>query len=306
MEIDFGRDNLTKILVAIDFDGTGEMLKVSRQCVDEALRTAGQKVSSIVYVHVAGAPEQLKDETHWREGPACRYRKILRSMDDLVTTTREVGIPAKSLLSTGVPWFGLVQAAQNEQADLLLAGSGKPASLWRTVLGSTTTRLLRKCPCPVWVSRPDARPARESILVAHDLKDAGKRALTWAAALAGERGCPLTVLHVFETSDFGLFRSNSSKPSIDEARRKVSLELQSLGFSGSAEVLVEEGSPATRIQHHLQRLSSSLLVLGAVARSGLSGFLTGSTVEALLPQVKCSLVVVKPEVHSPAQARSAS
>ena len=37
-----------------------------------------------------------------------------------------------------------------------------------------------------------------------------------------------------------------------------------------------------------------LLVMGTVGRTGISGFITGNTVERLLPQIPCSLLAVKP------------
>jgi len=48
-------------------------------------------------------------------------------------------------------------------------------------------------------------------------------------------------------------------------------------------------------QHHLD-----LIVMGTVAMTGMPGFIIGNTAEAILQQVYCSVLAIKPEgFHSP-------
>lgn len=44
-----------------------------------------------------------------------------------------------------------------------------------------------------------------------------------------------------------------------------------------------------------QDLDIELVVMGTVARAGLSGFITGNTAEMIINNINCSLLVVKPE-----------
>ena len=307
MQIDFGQGSLDKILVAVDINDQGEILDVSRECAEEALRTAGQKVSSLVFIHVLNVPEQLEPELRTGQDTeiARHYRRVKSVLDNLVARAAESGIPARSVVAVGVPWFRLIQAVLDEEADLLLTGAGKPSSLWRALFGSTTMKLLRKCPCPVWVTKPSVAQEGSSILVAHDLKEVGSKALAWGAKLAQERGHALTVLHVTDTPEFGRFWSAKNKAELREAAKvKIKEELTGYNFSAPVDVVIEAGSPATVIHHYLQLLPVGLLVMGTVGRTGLSGFITGNTAETLLPLINCSLVAVKPDGFvTPVQAR---
>ena len=44
----------------------------------------------------------------------------------------------------------------------------------------------------------------------------------------------------------------------------------------------------------ITRLQADLVVMGTVARTGISGLLIGNTAEAILEQVQCSVLAVKP------------
>lgn len=300
MRISLGESNFFKILVAVDFDDDAKLLQASRECVDEALQTAGQTVSSLVFVHVVNVPERLEAEVRSnRDTEVSRHLdKIRRALAELVAESEKAGTPARSVAYLGVPWFRLIQAVIDEKADLLMAGTGKPGSLWRALFGSTTMKLLRKCPCPVWVTkRPDSLKARW-ILVAHDLKEVGSKALAWGANLAQERGHHLTVLHVMDSPEFGRFWSSSSQEKAqrrEAAKSRIEAELSAYTFSKPVDVIIEEGSPETLIHHYLQLLPVGLLVMGTVGRTGLSGFITGNTAETLLPLLTCALVAVKPD-----------
>jgi universal stress protein E len=298
MLINFGQGNLGKIIVAIDFTDEGKVRDVSRACIEEAMTTAGQKVSTLVFTHILHIPEKLEEELKSGRNTEVvdYYRQIQSVLDALVKSARETGIPAKSVLLTGIPWLRLIQVVMQEEANLLLAGTGKPGSLWQALFGSTTMKLLRKCPCPVWVTKQQT--TRGSVLVAHDMKDVGRKSLKWGARVAQERSRFLTVLHAIESGDVGRFWSGSAKEKKarrNEARETIRKQLSDIGFSGPVKISVEEGSPASLIHQHLKEMPVGLLVMGTVGRSGISGFLTGNTAETLLPLVDCSLVAIKPQ-----------
>ncbi len=59
-------------------------------------------------------------------------------------------------------------------------------------------------------------------------------------------------------------------------------------------VHVIHGSPADVIVDFVNRYQINLLVLGTVARTGLSGLLMGNTAERILAEVGCSVMAVKP------------
>jgi hypothetical protein len=56
-----------------------------------------------------------------------------------------------------------------------------------------------------------------------------------------------------------------------------------------------KGEPAPTLLRAVRQLRGDLLVLGTVARTGVSGFLIGNTAETVLNEVNCSVLAIKPD-----------
>ncbi|MEE8375783.1 MAG: universal stress protein [Acidimicrobiia bacterium] len=63
---------------------------------------------------------------------------------------------------------------------------------------------------------------------------------------------------------------------------------------GGSEHMVS-GDPRIVLPRLADRLNIGLIVMGTVARTGLSGLIMGNTAEAMLRSVQCSVLAVKPE-----------
>jgi nucleotide-binding universal stress UspA family protein len=55
------------------------------------------------------------------------------------------------------------------------------------------------------------------------------------------------------------------------------------------------GLPQTEIPEFARELKADLVVMGTVARTGLSGFFMGNTAETILNQLDCSVLAIKPQ-----------
>lgn len=60
-------------------------------------------------------------------------------------------------------------------------------------------------------------------------------------------------------------------------------------------VQVSVGDPDECILNAVQGANANLVILGTSSRTGVSGLLPGSTVERLLPELRCSVLALKPE-----------
>ena len=83
--------------------------------------------------------------------------RAVRLREDVIgraeQSLRAAGLEARGLLLYGDPRQAIVNAAQNEQAELVIVGShGSPA---RRVLGSVATYLTAHAPCSVMVVKGD-------------------------------------------------------------------------------------------------------------------------------------------------------
>jgi universal stress protein E len=56
-----------------------------------------------------------------------------------------------------------------------------------------------------------------------------------------------------------------------------------------------KGPPAELLPELASRLDANLIVMGTVARRGLSGLIMGNTAENMMRAVGCSILTVKPE-----------
>jgi nucleotide-binding universal stress UspA family protein len=72
---------------------------------------------------------------------------------------RVSGLEVWTELRTGVPYEGIVSAAAEDHADLIVIGTRGRGGIGRTLLGSVADRVIRLAPCPVLSVRPAADSA---------------------------------------------------------------------------------------------------------------------------------------------------
>jgi universal stress protein E len=232
--------------------------------------------------------------------------KILR---DLVQQARSRGIEAEDKLALGKGWLELVRQALRERYDLVLIGTRDRTGLNWMLFGSTAVKVLRRCPCPVWVVKPDDEPSPLKILVASGLDPAAEEGLRLAAELA--RAAP-AVIHLLHVVDFPLDRhwATSYLDAREEAyhrrvREYAVQELESqIDRAGARSLtppvqvhLMDEIGilPDEGILGFLRKQPIDLMVMGTIGRGGIAGVMIGNTAERLLPQLSCSLLAVKPK-----------
>lgn len=227
------------------------------------------------------------------------FREVKDRLHNIAQELAESGCWVEYRVRFGKPWLVVIQEVLSCSARILFVGTGEPGTVWRALLGRTSMKLLRKCPCPVWIAKTDtSQDARKAILVAHDLKEVGQQALQWGIRISREQNRPLIVLHVVEPSRFqkltSVLPNSTHSTRAEEARAQIQSELAQHKLSDHPQVIVEEGSPANQLHKCLETLPVHLLVMGTVARTGISGLITGNTAETVLPWVSCCLVALKP------------
>ncbi len=184
---------------------------------------------------------------------------------------------------------------------------------------SPDMRLLRNCPCPVWLvrraqeSRLFARilAAVDPVLDEADASAAQKTALNQkildlATSLADWQGAELHVIHAWEPIGEGLSRrwGIGSEEVITEcieqmhtaARRALDhVVAPYLDRIGAAHLHLINGDPGQAIPSFAATHRVDLIVMGTVARTGISGLIIGNTAETILQRVRCSVLAVKPD-----------
>jgi universal stress protein E len=233
--------------------------------------------------------------------------KILRG---LVQQAREKGIEAEDKLALGKGWSELVRQVLRERYDLVLIGTRDRKGLEWMLFGSTAVKVLRRCPCPVWVVKPGSQPSLLKVLVASGLDPAAEEGLRLAAELA--QVVPATI-HLLHVVDFPLDRhwwATSLPDAREEAyrcrvRERAVKELEGqIDRAGARRLkppvqvhLIDEIGilPDEGILLFLQKNPMDLIIMGTIGRSGIAGVMIGNTAERLLPRLSCSLLAVKPK-----------
>jgi len=199
----------------------------------------------------------------------------------------------------------LHEAAEAEDAGLLVVGSSRRGPLGRVVPGSTAARLLRGAPCPVTVV-PRAWTARGvigTIAVAYTDSDEAREALRGAYALARHAGATLKAVTVVlpEVLYARTEPHTAIRPPVDfaaverEARAKAEASLRAfvaeLGDDGTVEVDAFVGEPAADILTDLSE-HVDLLICGSRGYGPLRAVMLGSVTRRVVAKAHCPVVVV--------------
>jgi nucleotide-binding universal stress UspA family protein len=140
-----------RILVATD------LTEASRSAVDEALALAKENEAELMIAHVCEKPNvthaaaispEVFDE--WRRNLKEAAQDRLRLFVD---EARGEGVHAGVLVLFGTPYEAIVEAAQANNADLVVLGTHGRKGVSRFFLGSVASRVISTSPCPVMTVR---------------------------------------------------------------------------------------------------------------------------------------------------------
>jgi universal stress protein E len=209
---------------------------------------------------------------------------------------------------TGRPWLELLRTASSLDRPMLVCGTKESASISKKLFGSTGTNLIRYASGPVWLVKPELdEDAQLDILATTDLTEVGQEVLMTAVSLGKSLPARLHVMHVAEGMvERYLRRTGISPEQLEEMRRKsleqaehaVHDQLASTDFRtlvSGVKVLVRSGPTDACILDAIREFHINVVILASRARGGIPGILLGNTAEKLLPELSCSVIVIKPD-----------
>jgi universal stress protein E len=286
---------------------------VAMNAVRQALWLARASAGRLTFF--TAVPSRKAAQTVWRLPPSAAIdhewsprsdETARQALTGLVSQARQQGVEAGAVLAAGSAWAQIVRQVLQDKHDLVIVGTHDAQGLRRLLLGSTARKLLHECPCPVWVAKPGTTVPR-NILVASDLSPLSDAAVSLAICLGHLAGAQTHILNVVEYTLDRLWSPAQMDAETANYHGRVRAEAgealhAQLGRSAchAAEPTVAvhvadgDGMPDHAITKFVRDHPIDLLVLGTVARHGLSGILLGNTAERLLPEVACSVLAVKP------------
>jgi universal stress protein E len=288
-----------RIVVGIELSETGDLSAGSQRAVERARWLAGSGAAHVTLLH------STRREEHWRpsEGafadrPMLVDEGFRRPLEALLQSLRDAGIEAELALSDERAWLAIVKEVLRSDADLVIVGKRSDAAHDARLLGSVSQKLLRKCPCAVWVQKPRDSAQPVEILAATDLSPVGARVVALAASIASESGVGLHIVHALQLPlSVQMQGGEAQQQFVVESRAAALAEIRSQlpePLRETAEFHVGLTSPSNAILACANRIAPDLVVMGTISRAGLAGLAVGNTAERMLGHLDCSLLTVKP------------
>ncbi len=296
--------------------------------LERAVSLAQNNQASLTVVSVAprvtagiGMPDGGPISAELQEAEIANSRQQL---ENAVAPFRSlITIDAKVLMGTA--FLEIIREVLRHGHDLVIKAPEDPAWLDR-LLGTDDMHLLRKCPCPVWLVKHSPSKSYRRILTAVDVDEdhpatelairhkLNVKILELAVSLALSDFAELHVAHAWEAIGESamrgafLHRPDSEVAAyVEQVRQQHDQGLDDL-LSGVVKSRDEDALQYLSPKRHLVKgqaqkeiprlarsLKADLVVMGTVARTGIAGFFIGNTAEAILEQIECSVLAVKPE-----------
>jgi len=227
---------------------------------------------------------------------------------------RQQGVEAEIMVVQGKAFIEIIGLVLANGHDLVMKGAAGVTEGPSLFFSSTDLHLIRKCPCPVWIMKKSRRKQYARILAAvdPDPADAIRNALNimvmdLATSLAEREGSELHVVHAWRLPEEESMRHSAFArvpraeiKALVDAQRKMSRQrlnqlLAPYDIDDDRKRLhFLKGDAKKVVPSVARRKRVELVVMGTLGRTNIRGLFIGNTAEAILNQVDCSVLAVKP------------
>ncbi|NNN45893.1 MULTISPECIES: universal stress protein [Vibrio] len=265
---------------------------------------------SIIYV--------LEKDNHEFEKVDEIERNILAFQRDKITQCCQTLSFERSVqvhLVTGKVYLEVIRTVLRESVDLVIKEAENPH--WSASLfGSNDVHLLRKCPCPLLLTKPNfPLSGYKNILATIDFgvfeqhNHLNEKICQMAVQLALGEFAQLHIANAWDIPYAGFVSIWGDGNKQTEARmwqdeqqhRYQQIEqliqpfmTQTAGFSQPL-IHLPQGKPVAVLPPLIAAHEIDLVVMGTLSRTGISGMLIGNTSEELISQLHCSILALKPD-----------
>jgi nucleotide-binding universal stress UspA family protein len=236
----------------------------------------------------------------------------LRNLEAIAAPLRVKGLDVATKVLHGKTSGEIRHEVLRSNHDLVLRVTKGALSRRTAFFGTTSMRLLRTCPCAVWLVPADALPRFSRVLVAvdpapgDDAQEAMNRTVfELGRSIANFENGQFHVVHVWELIGSSADESWSIPGQMGEAMRKAETKVTTAldrflspyelsHRSEGVHLLRDDHGPGHAISKLARQQGIELIVMGTVARTGIAGALMGNTAEQVIDRVECSVLTIKP------------
>lgn len=211
----------------------------------------------------------------------------------------------------GRPATVLIQEVVRHGHDLLMRSHARDLASGPRSYGAIDMQLFRYCPCPVWAVGAAATSAPRRILAAvhanpddEEEQRLNRKIIGLAGSLAALHGASVTLFQAWTAFGEELLRTRMPAGELQayvrDAGAHAAGDLDALAASAGSDTVgmrreLGKGHPEEIIPAYVVSEGIDLVVMGTVARTGITGFVIGNTAERLLQRLVCSVLAVKPD-----------
>ena len=290
-------NQLKTILVGVDFS------ECSRRALEQAVRLARWNNAQLSIIHVQDVSElELAGVEFPPPLDELRRRHRERAIAQLAEWADQAGAPAQTSreVINGSPLDVLLQASRSRRADLLVLGA-TGESLPPHGTGTLATKCLRKASAKVMlVHASQVRPYRR-VLACVDFSETSRVAVAQALHVADQDQAEVHLLHVFR-AEWQIWNFHQPLPALSDFEKnyRAIMENNLRQFVAvpprinASYAVTSAETHGAGIADYARRVGADLVVLGSKGRTNLKYVLLGSTVERMLKEIACSVLVVRP------------
>ncbi|WP_100754119.1 universal stress protein [Vibrio salilacus] len=226
-------------------------------------------------------------------------------------------IPPTVLLSVGKLYLEVIRTILASDIDLVIKKADNPHWTDR-LFGSNDIHLLRKCPCPLLLMKPNDSIHYKNILAAVDFglfdkeSHINEQICSLAFNLSIAEFAQLHIANAWEIPYAGF--ASVWLDSSTNVENKMQQEEKANSYSQINNILdkleitfgdtsinylkplvhLPKGNAVEVLPKLITSLNIDLVVMGTLSRTGISGMLIGNTSEEIINQLSCSILAVKP------------
>ncbi len=231
-------------------------------------------------------------------------------LEGIAAPLRGKGLQVTTKVLSGRSSAEIIREVLGSQHDLVIRTPKGQLSRRTGYFGSTSIRLLRECPCAVWIVK-HGEPQFRRVLATVDPapRDDEHARLNHAImeltlSLCAKQNAEPLITHVWNLYGESVFKGRMQESEFQELEESAhkSVEkcfsqfLSTYGFSiDSDNVVLLKGEPGTIIPQLVVERDIDLVLMGTVGRRGVPGLVMGNTAEMILQQIECGVLAVKPD-----------
>jgi len=237
--------------------------------------------------------------------------KLDSSLEAMAEPLRDDGIDVTTHVISGDPLHELVVAwMRDSPADLVVKDTHHHSLAKRAFAANSDWHLIRACPLPLLLTKPRIWDTPPVLMAAVDPGHAydptaalDHRILDVAVSMAKRFDAPLHAMHAYFPVTIATAAVGGMRPIVgmsaewlaaEKALKRLQIKriTDQYGVAG-ANLHVDAGMAAEYLPRVATEWHADIVVMGAIARSGLKRVLIGSTAERVLESLACDVLVVK-------------